>query len=163
MARCSIPEPHFNELRFPIEKVYEQKFMQRRSIAEEKQGSQKPDLFFFIDDHPGHGFPEVTPAAGEHACTDGVARGKERQRVKEDIVREGADAVLPGGCHTVRHSVEQVTGVGAAGGWAPNERHQPGAEGCEDAVSNREGRLRLVLAPPGVGVGCLLQSCCRRG
>jgi hypothetical protein len=105
--------------------------MQRRSIAEEKQGSDKPGIFCFIGNHRGHGFPEVAPAAGEHACTDGVTRWKEGQRVKEYIVRERADAVLLAGRHAVRHSVEQVAGVGAAGGWALNERHQPGAEGRE--------------------------------
>jgi hypothetical protein len=71
MARRGIPEPHFNVLwcLTLIEKGYEHKFMERHSVAEEEQGSDKPGLFFIVDEHGGHGYPEVARASGERART----------------------------------------------------------------------------------------------
>jgi hypothetical protein len=67
------------------------------------------------------GFPEVTPAPGEHARPHAILRRKERQHVVEDVIREGAEAVT-GSSRRRRaraltalslrgHSVEQVVGV----------------------------------------------------
>jgi len=85
--------------------------MQRRPVAEEKQRTEKHGPFSVVEAHRGHGLPEVAPAASEHACTDGLARGQERKHAMEEIVRQGADAVLPW------HSVEQLTATDLLGGW----------------------------------------------
>jgi hypothetical protein len=42
------------------------------------------------------GFPEMAPAAGEHARLHGAVRGEEGQHVAEDVVWEGAQEIAAG-------------------------------------------------------------------
>jgi hypothetical protein len=156
MARRSVPEPQLNVPGILIFIGLDLKFVQGCPVAEEEEGADEPGRLSF-DAHRGHGFPEVAPAASEHACPDGIVRGQEGQHATEEIVRQGADAVLPVGRHAPCHSVEQVTAADLFG-----ERHQPGGEErAEDAGRTDRGgrrRRRLAAAPAGSfgGVGC----CC---
>jgi hypothetical protein len=80
-------------------------------------------LMTSIDTKGGHGLPESAPAGSKHARPHCVARGQERQHLLEELVWEGANAVLVArqsrflvsfAFGAPSHSVEQVGRAEAA-------------------------------------------------